>query len=223
MSSSWVRVTSGRQRHPHALHERPAARRTRPGLRYGHGSRDAIIFSGRSSSWVTWPLGQCRRSTGRTGSQTLRSRARTSAGLRICASTRASSSASCGLIWRDAPVRGQRLQPQVLGAQVEPAGQLDGAHDGVDRQLGTDQLGLGGQERVVERRRCGRPACGPRSTSISSSTTSAKDGWPSSISAVRPCTWVGPGSTPGLSRVEKLCSTLPSSPTARAATLTMRA
>ncbi len=45
---------------------------------------------------------------------------------------------------------GQRLQPQVLGAQLEPAGQLHGAHHRVGRQLRTDHFGLGGQERVVE-------------------------------------------------------------------------
>ena len=31
-----------------------------------------------------------------------------------------------------APVRGQRLQPQIVDAEVQPPGQLDGAHDGVD-------------------------------------------------------------------------------------------
>ena len=50
----------------------------------------------------------------------------------------------------DTPVRRQRLQPQVLGAQLEPAGQLDRAHHGVDGQLDAEELGLGGQEGVVE-------------------------------------------------------------------------
>ena len=44
----------------------------------------------------------------------------------------------------------KRLEPQVLDAEVEAAGQFDGAHHGVDGQLGADELGLRGQERVVE-------------------------------------------------------------------------
>ena len=50
-----------------------------------------------------------------------------------------------------APVRGERLQPQVVDAEVQPAGQLDRAHHVVDGKLGVGELGLGGQERVVER------------------------------------------------------------------------
>ena len=50
-----------------------------------------------------------------------------------------------------AAVRGERLQPQIVGAQVERPGQLDGAHDGVDGKFGLGELGLGGQEGVVER------------------------------------------------------------------------
>ena len=34
---------------------------------------------------------------------------------------------------------------------------------------------------------------------------SANCGWSSSIAAVSPCTWVGPGSTPGLSRLTTDC------------------
>lgn len=44
----------------------------RPGLRNGQDILDASAFSGRNSSWVTVPLGQRRRETGRTGSQTSR-------------------------------------------------------------------------------------------------------------------------------------------------------
>ncbi len=51
---------------------------------------------------------------------------------------------------RDTPVRGKCFQPQVLGAQLESAGQFDGAHGGVYGQLRVDHLGLGGQERVIE-------------------------------------------------------------------------
>ena len=71
MSSSWVRVTSADSatRMP-CTSGRPATKR--PGLRYGHGIRDAIIFSGRSSSWVTRPFGQLPPLTGRSGSHTLR-------------------------------------------------------------------------------------------------------------------------------------------------------
>ena len=98
MSSSWVRVTSADNatRMPWTS---GLSATNRPGFIYGHGSREASIFSGRSSSCVTWPLGHCLRVTDRTGSHTLRSRARTSTGLRIWASTIASSSASCGFIW----------------------------------------------------------------------------------------------------------------------------
>ncbi len=49
------------------------------------------------------------------------------------------------------PVRGERLQPQIVDAEVQPPGQLERAHDGVDREFGSGDLGLGGQERVVER------------------------------------------------------------------------
>ena len=45
---------------------------------------------------------------------------------------------------------GQRLQPQVVGAQFEAAGQLHRAHHRVDRQFRPDHFGFGGQERVVE-------------------------------------------------------------------------
>ena len=102
---------------------------------------------------------------------------------------------------------------RLSAAEVEPAGQLDGAHDGVDRQFGADQLGLGGQERVVEADVVGDQGAARAARSIRSPTMSANVGWPASISAVRPCTWVGPGSTPGFSRLERLRSTLPSSPT----------
>jgi hypothetical protein len=47
-------------------------------------------------------------------------------------------------------VRRQRRELQVIGAQLEAAGQLDRAHHGVDGQLRADQLGLRSQERVVE-------------------------------------------------------------------------
>ena len=50
----------------------------------------------------------------------------------------------------DSPVRRQRIQPQVLGAQPEPAGQLDRAHHGVDGQFDAGELRLGGQKGVVE-------------------------------------------------------------------------
>ena len=101
---------------------------------------------------------------------------------------------------RDAPVRGKCLQPQVLGTQLESAGQFDGAHGGVDGQFRVDHLGLGGQERVVEPDVVGHQGAAPEQ-SIRSPTMSPKRGWPSSISAVNPWTWVGPGSTPGLSSV----------------------
>jgi hypothetical protein len=58
------------------------------------------------------------------------------------------------IVWpqlRDAPMRGQGFQPQVLGAQRQASGQLDRAHHGVDRQLGLGHLGLGGQKSMVER------------------------------------------------------------------------
>ena len=51
---------------------------------------------------------------------------------------------------RHTPVRRQSLQPQVVGAQFQPAGQLHRAHDAIDRQRDTGQLGLRGQEAVVE-------------------------------------------------------------------------
>ena len=125
-------------------------RTKRPGLRYGHGSRDAIIFSGRSSSWVTRPLGQRRRSTGRSGSQTLRSRARTSAGLRIWASTRASSNASCGFIWL-MPQCAASVSSRMLSQPRSSRRASSTVH--ITVSIGSSsagQFGLGGQERVVE-------------------------------------------------------------------------
>ena len=166
----------GRQRDPHALHQRSARDEAGPGSRYGHGSRDASIFSGRSSSCVTWPLGHRRRSTDRNGNQTLRSRARTSAGLRIWASTSASSSASCGFIW---------LIPQcaasVSSRMLSTPSSSRRASSTVHMTLSTGssrpgQLGLGGQERVVEGRRCGRRGCGRAAPRHSSPATSAKQG-----------------------------------------------
>ena len=50
----------------------------------------------------------------------------------------------------DSPVSRQRLQAQVGQAEIEPSGQLDGAHHVLDRQFDVHQLGLGGQKRVVE-------------------------------------------------------------------------
>ena len=122
-----------------------------PGLRYGQGIRDASTFSGRSSSWVTRPLGQRRRVTGRTGSQTSRSRARSRAGCQHPGQHQGVVERVVRPLLGHAPVRGQRLQPQIVDAQVQPPGQLDGAHDGVDGQFGFGDLGLRGQERVVER------------------------------------------------------------------------
>ncbi len=58
------------------------------------------------------------------------------------------------IVWphlRHAPMRCERLEPQVLDAEVESAREFDRAHGGVDRQFGADQLGLGGQEGVIER------------------------------------------------------------------------
>ncbi|CAG6998989.1 hypothetical protein PICSAR14_03200 [Mycobacterium avium subsp. paratuberculosis] len=49
-----------------------------------------------------------------------------------------------------APVRRQRLQPQVVDAQVQPPGQLDRAHHGVDGKFDAGEFGLGGEEGVVE-------------------------------------------------------------------------
>ena len=49
------------------------------------------------------------------------------------------------------PVRREGLQPQIVDAQIQPPGQLDRAHDGVDGKLGVGELGLRGEERVVER------------------------------------------------------------------------
>ena len=49
-------------------------------------------------------------------------------------------------------------------------------------------------------RRCGRRACGPSAGRSGRRRRRRSTAGPASISAVRPCTWVGPGSTPGLSR-----------------------
>ena len=103
----------------------------------------------------------------------------------------------------DAPMSGQRLQPQVLEAEVEAAGQLDGAHHGVDRQLGRNQLGLGGQERVVEADvvRHQRAALEHR-VEIADDVAEGR----LALQHLRgePVDVRGPGSTPGLSRLAKL-------------------
>ena len=139
----------GRQRHPHALHQRPAAdeparveiRARQP--RRQHLQRAQLLVG----DLAVRPR---RRVTGRTGSQTLRSRARTSTGLRIWASTIASSSASCGFIWRDAQcaasVSSRRFSVPSSSRRVSST-----VHITVSiGQLRPDQFGLGGQERVVE-------------------------------------------------------------------------
>ena len=59
-------------------------------------------------------------------------------------------------------------------------------HITVSMGSSTEQLGLGGQERVVEADVVGDQGA-PRSTSIRSGDV-AETGWLASISAVRPCT-----------------------------------
>jgi hypothetical protein len=50
----------------------------------------------------------------------------------------------------DTPVPRQGFEAQIVQAQIQTAGQFDGAHDGVDGQLDARLIGLGGQEAVVE-------------------------------------------------------------------------
>ena len=45
---------------------------------------------------------------------------------------------------------GQCFQPQIVEAQVESAGQFDGAHHGIDGQGRHGQLGFGCEEGIVE-------------------------------------------------------------------------
>lgn len=73
-------------------------------------------------------MGHRRRVTGCTGSQTSSSRALSRAAASIPVNTRTSSNASCG-----------------------PAGQLDRAHDEVNREFGLGDLGLRSEKRIVER------------------------------------------------------------------------
>ncbi len=163
---------------PHALHQR-AARDESAGVdEFGQGSRAASIFSGRNSSCVTWPLGHSRRDSGRTGSHTLRSRARTSTGLRICASTIASSSASWGLSCV-IPQCAARVSSRRFSVPNSSLRVSSTVHIAVSMgSSASTNLGLGGQERVVEahvvrhqgaaaqavrsdRRRCRRSGAGP--------------------------------------------------------------
>ena len=45
---------------------------------------------------------------------------------------------------------GKGFQPEVVQAQIEPTGEFDRAHRGVDGQNRVGQFGFRGQERVVE-------------------------------------------------------------------------
>ncbi len=49
------------------------------------------------------------------------------------------------------PMRGKCLQPQIVDAKLQPAGQLDRAHDEVNREFGLGDLGLRSEKRIVER------------------------------------------------------------------------
>ena len=122
----------------------------RPGFANGQGILAASTLSGRSSSWVTRPLGQVRRGDRMHRQPRLAFLGARQRRLEDLGEHQGVVERVVGLHLRDAPVRGERLQPQVLGPEVEATGQLDGAHHAVDRQLGLDEFGLGGQERVVE-------------------------------------------------------------------------
>lgn len=87
-------------------------------------------------------MGHRRRVTGCTGSQTSSSRALSRAAASIPVNTRTSSNASCGRCWG---------QPQIVDAKLQPAGQLDRAHDEVNREFGLGDLGLRSEKRIVER------------------------------------------------------------------------
>ena len=149
MSSSCVRFTSADNatRMP-CTSGRPET--NRPGFRYGHGSRDGQHLQRAQLLVGDLAVGPPPPLTGRTGSQTLRSLRPDQRGLEDLGEHQRVVERVVRPHLADAPVRGQRLQPQVLAAEVEPAGQLDRAHHGVDRQLHLGQFGLGGQERVVE-------------------------------------------------------------------------
>lgn len=127
-----------------------------------------------------------------------------------------------GLHLAHAPMRGQRLQPQVLRAQGQPPGQLDRAHHAVDRQFRANQLGFGRQEAVVEAHVVGHQGAAPQD--VTHLVDDVAEGRLALQHLGRQSVHMGgPGIDPGFSKVATLRSTLPSSPTARAATLTIRA
>ena len=194
-----------------------------PGFRYGHGIRAATAFSGFNSSCVTRPLGQRRRVTGRTGSHTSRARARSSAGAEHAGKHQGVVERVVWPSLRDAPVLRPGFPVSGCPARVRAVGSV--------RRCTSRCRSVARPRPVRPRRpethsripRCAPRVCGPGAASISSPAISANVGWSSSISAVRPWTCVGPGSTPGLSRLTTECSTRPSASRASAATLMTRA
>lgn len=119
-------------------------------------------------------------------------------------------------------MRGERLQSKIVNAELQPPAQLDRAHDGVYRQLGPGHLSLGGQERIVE---CDI-VCHQRATTqqLNNITDDVGELWLIFEHAGRqPVDVSGPRIHPGLSRLTKDCSTLPSASRPSTAMLMMRA